>query len=234
MAIDEMLLQTPACLRIYFWDKLSISIGYFQNVAETARKFQCEKNKIPVVRRLTGGGLVFHGDDLTFSLVLKSDNPHFLREVKPSYLKVSEALRMGLKDSYEGLDYADCRSVQARVKRQDRICFDEPSCYDLLWRGKKVIGASQRRLRGVILHQSAVFLEEDKKTLKEKIIQGFEKSWKISFRAEPLTQREIEKAGAIEARRYSSSQWAFGASPLLSSQNIRGSYKAALQACGRS
>ena len=243
MAIDEMLMQEAApCLRIYFWARPSISIGYFQSVAETARLFQCEKKNIPVVRRLTGGGLVHHHRDLTFSVILRSDNPFLPRDVKGSYLKVTEALRTGLTDIYHGLDYAKCEDASAtRVKQKERICFEKLSCHDLLWNGRKVMGASQRRLHGVILHQSTVFLDEDKAALAAKITQGFEKNWKISFREGPLTEGEIKKGREIETRRYSSSQWAFDAClpagrllPLLSSQNIRGNYKVVLRACGRS
>ena len=236
MAIDEMLTeQAVPCLRIYFWERPSISIGYFQDVGESARLFQCGKKNIPVVRRLTGGGLVLHGKDLTFSLILRSDNPFLPADVKESYLKVAEALRAGLKDSYRGLDYARCaETTSTRVKQRDRICFQQSSCHDLLWRDRKVMGASQRRLRGMILHQSAVFLDEDKKTLTGKIVRGFEKSWKISFREQPLTESEVEKAGRIESERYSSKRWAFGVWPSLSSRSIRGNYRAVLQACGRS
>ena len=232
MAIDEMLMKSAPCLRVYAWDKPSISIGYFQNVEETAKRFRCEQKNIPVVRRLTGGGLVFHQNDLTFSLVV-AENSFLPRNVKDSYLKVTEALRIGLKDSYPGLDYAPCNDTSVRESQKERICFEKPSCYDLLWKGKKVMGASQRRLNGGILHQSTVFLEEGAKTLAEKIIRGFEQSWKISFEEKPLTDSELREAEKIEAERYASSSWAFGASRLLSSRNTQGSYKAASPTSGR-
>ena len=213
MAIDEMLMHSPPCLRIYSWEVPSISIGYFQDVAEAVRGFQCEKRNIPVVRRITGGGLVFHGDDLTFSLSLKPDNSFLPKDVKQSYLKVAEAVRVGLKDSYPGLDYAECRErsrpFSTHARQADRICFQEPSCYDLMWNGKKIMGASQRRFRASLLHQATVFLPENKQTLIEKIIDGFKRSWKISFEHRPLTEAELEKAKKIGEDRYFSSEWAF-------------------------
>ena len=70
MAVDEALLrhvQTPL-LRIYGWETACVSIGYFQKatVAPSDR---------PFVRRYTGGGLVEHGRDLTYTLVLPADHP---------------------------------------------------------------------------------------------------------------------------------------------------------------
>ena len=100
MAADEFLTgqqsrsdQLPT-LRIYFWNAPSISIGYFQDVAKTARRFQTGGKKPTVVKRITGGGLVQHGSDLTFSLILKKNNPFLPSDVKMSYLKVNEALRL--------------------------------------------------------------------------------------------------------------------------------------------
>ena len=131
--------------------------------------------------------------------------------IKESYLKVTEALRLGLKDFYPDLDYAPCKDLKATHERQkSRICFEEPSCYDLLWNGKKVMGASQRRIGSAVLHQATVFLKEDGKSLAKKIIAGFEKSWKVSFEERGLMENEKREALKIEAERYSSTEWAFG------------------------
>ena len=70
MAIDESLLrhvQSPV-LRIYSWDQPCVSIGYFQ-------KAQLAPTDRPMVRRFTGGGLVEHGKDLTYTHVLPPPHP---------------------------------------------------------------------------------------------------------------------------------------------------------------
>ena len=165
MALDEFLMRSqgsseaPPVLRFYSWAEPAYSAGYFQNVDEIVKRFQCEKKHIPVVRRLTGGGLVRHGDDITFSLSVKGDSPFFAGAVKDSYLKVNEALRRGMKPLYAQIDYADCKSIPSAKGEKERICFESPSCYDLLLGGKKIVGASQRRKDGAILHQSSIFLK---------------------------------------------------------------------------
>jgi lipoate-protein ligase A len=223
MARDEFLLESqknpdalPA-LRFYSWDKKAYSAGYFQDVAKIAKRLGCHKEKIPVVRRITGGGLVAHGDDLTFSLALKYPNEFFSpTDVKDSYLKVNMALLTGLKEMFKGIDFTDCKSVPSRRAGGERICFDEPTCYDLTLGGRKVVGSSQRRSAGIILHQSAVFLGGDKKELIKKICEGFEKEWKIKFEQKPWSAEETATAKAIEASRYRSDDWAFLESSFLS------------------
>lgn len=216
MAIDEILMESrqapdaPPVLRFYFWSEPAYSIGYFQSVEAVARRFGCAKKKIGVVRRLAGGGTVLHGEDLTFSLTLKNPNLFFSGDVKTSYLKINEAVRIGLKDAYPELDYADCRTVPpGRPGARERVCFEAPSCYDLLLEGKKILGASQRRAGGAILHQSTIFLKEDPERLIEKIRRGFEKNWGVEFQEKALTQEELKKAELKEKERYASPEWAF-------------------------
>ena len=217
MAIDEVLMESQSSpknfpvLRIYSWEKPSISVGYFQNTARVAERFECAKKKIPLVRRITGGGTVLHGKDLTFSLALKNPNPFFSGEVKNSYFKINEALRKGLMDLYPNTYYADCRNVPSARGGGERICFEAPSCYDLLLEGKKVVGASQRRIAGTILHQATIFLDHDRSVLTERVLEGFRKELKIEFTEKALTAEELELAGRRRSERYSSKEWALEA-----------------------
>ena len=167
-----------------------------------------EKN-IPVVRRITGGGLVFHGRDITFSIVVKGSNPFFSGGAKDSYLKVNEAVRRGLQRRYPKIDYADCKSIPSGRAKGNHVCFEAPACYDLLLDGKKVVGASQRRKNGSILHQSSIFLGGDEINLRSYIVEGFEQNWNIDFFEEPLTPSELELANQIEKKRYTSTDWAY-------------------------
>lgn len=213
MAIDEMLMlgqgradSVPA-LRFYTWSESCMSIGYFQSVNDFAKR--------AVIRRITGGGSVQHGNDLTFSITATFPNNIIPTGVKDSYLKVNEAVRVGLKPLYPALDYADCRdSLSMRERQRDRICFEKPDCHDLLLGGRKILGASQRRIGNKFLHQSALYLDAPKEILISAITEGFEKVWKIKFKATALTQAEKDQALDIEKTRYSDPAW-FGSGFLL-------------------
>ena len=207
MAVDELLMRRATqsgvpILRFYRWSAPCVTVGYFEEVAKVSRRF----GRFPVVRRITGGGAVLHGEDLTFSLVMPLPvrqagvpAPHFANDVKSSYLKINEAVRVGLRTEYPKMDYADCRTVPSQTSKQkERVCFDAPSCYDLLSAGKKVLGGSQRRTNGVLLHQSTMFLSRPTELLMQRVREGFEQVWKISFEEAPLTQEELTEAAEGE------------------------------------
>ena len=154
MKCDTCGKETPEVKRVV------VDKGYDRALAKPLYNCpECYEKKISVVRRVTGGGAVFHGEDLTFSLVVKKEHPCFRGAAKDSYLKVNEVLRIAFKSIYPEIDYADCKSSLAPRGGARRICFEEPVCYDLLLKGKKVLGASQRRRGGVVLHQSSLCLK---------------------------------------------------------------------------
>jgi lipoyl(octanoyl) transferase len=192
MAVDELLMKKgESVLRFYGWSAPAVTTGYFEDVKAVSRFFE----GVPVVRRITGGGSVLHGKDLTFSLTTQVPTTLFANDVKSSYLKINEAVRVGLKDTYPKMDYADCKTVPSQSQKQRRrVCFDQPSCYDLLLEGKKVLGGSQRRTNGVMLHQSTIFLADPAGKMPDDIRRGFEKVWKVSFEERPLDQGELEDA----------------------------------------
>ncbi len=222
MAVDEILMESQSepetfpVLRIYSWDTPACSIGYFQNVDEIKKRFQCEKLNIPVVRRITGGGLVFHGEDLTFSLCFKNPNAFLPGDVKSSYLKINETLLSGFRKLYPKMDFADCRKLPSARNGRDRICFESPSCYDLILKGEKVVGSSQRRKEGTFLHQCSIFLKGKKENLIGALREGFKTKWGIDFLEKGLTAGELKTAREKERERYSLRDWAFLANSFLS------------------
>jgi len=193
-------------LRIYFWDRPSITAGYFQDLLKIARRYRVKEKRIPLVRRPTGGGLVLHNKDLTFSLTLKNPNPYLPKDIKASYQAVNEALYEGLHRDY-ALQYVPSNIIPSGRGLDARACFEKPTCFDLLWKGKKAVGASQRRKDGAILHQSAVFLAGSREKMTMDIVRGFEKRWKICFFKKGLTRAELAKAILIEKARYQDSSW---------------------------
>jgi lipoate-protein ligase A len=227
MAVDEVLMEsqrvsgTLATLRFYSWSGPSCTMGYFQNLPEISRRLKLSDKKILAVKRLTGGGMVVHGDDLTFSLATSNPSPWMPADVKDSYLKVNEALRVGLQKVFPGIDYADCKNLPSARGKGDRVCFEVPSCYDLLMDGKKIVGASQRRSEGTLLHQSTIFLKVEPAALIAAIVDGFERKWGVAFEEIPLSGTELEAAVAKERERYSSPDWSNGGRFLDSSLALK-------------
>jgi len=66
MATDEAILRArindeiPNTVRFYRWNPSAISIGKFQDIENEVQLEDCGKCGVDVIRRITGGGTVYH------------------------------------------------------------------------------------------------------------------------------------------------------------------------------
>ena len=150
MAIDETLLRevSSPMLRIYRWVAPCITFGYFQRLSEV----RLSVPDLPAVRRWTGGGIVEHGKDLTFSLMIpRSDRcatmppAHFYREL---HGLLAVALSRCVPSVVRLAEKGDLRAGEA--------CFSAPAADDLIMAGEKILGGAQRRSAGALLYQGSL------------------------------------------------------------------------------
>jgi lipoate-protein ligase A len=162
MALDEVLLKRVKrpLLRIYGWEATSasasvcVTFGYFQQFAEVRRTHP----SLLLVRRWTGGGMVEHGHDLTFSLMIPKEsaekNCHAAENFSPRsfYRSLHGLLAEGLKKI--------CTSEIHLATEKDLLvgssCFTAPAQDDLLMEGRKILGGAQRRSAGSLLYQGSL------------------------------------------------------------------------------
>ena len=152
MAMDEALLELASelgfpVLRFYGWTEPAASFGYSQAYAEIGKLTMLR----PLVRRPTGGGLVPHDADWTYSVVIPPKNPWYRIKAAESYRRVHEWLR----DAFSVMNVATTLSPQ-RQKAIPGQCFVGAEKDDLLWHGRKIAGAAQRRSRTGLLIQGSV------------------------------------------------------------------------------
>lgn len=162
MAVDEALLELAAAptLRLYGWQPHAVSLGWFQRLADFA--------DLPadtcVVRRLTGGGAIHHGDELTFALAVDAD---LLPDDLPTgYALVHDAAIAALA----AIGVAAHRLAAGpgpSARPSARWCFAEPGAGDVLAAGNKLLGSAQRRIARTrdgrptrrVLHHGSLVLE---------------------------------------------------------------------------
>jgi len=199
MAIDESLLRHTRApvLRIYGWEEACVSIGYFQksSVVATGTSF---------VRRYTGGGLVEHGQDLTYTLVLPADHPLTAAGTLPSYRAIHEGVASALRAT--GID---CQLATAQPKKDHASCFLKPVPADVLdSKGAKLAGAAQRRTKQGCLHQGSILLSgaippQLANILPDHLARALQTSWAVTER----TREEEELAEKLFRDRYSARDW---------------------------
>lgn len=202
MAVDHFLLeQAPEypILRVYKWSEPSVSFGYFHRLEDVEHAYPSrEGESISYVRRWTGGGIVDHRVDLTYTLVVPRDFPLGHTRGASSYHVIHQVLCEVLKKLGQKveLSHDDCGS--------GAVCFDNPVAYDLTDQGgQKVAGAGQRRTRHGLLHQGSVLSELDAD------IFGEEFAKHLSTSREPWQEHKSfkERIAEIESDRYASTNW---------------------------
>jgi lipoate-protein ligase A len=242
MAADEAIAiavrkgNVPATLRIYRWEKPSLSLGSFQKISDVNIAF-CTARDIPVVRRPTGGRAIFHDDELTYSF--SSRNETFFSK--------------GLLDSYRILSWAlktafDCIGLALTIKTEREsarnlmrspLCFDSTSYGELTFKGTKIVGSAQKRWKDGLLQQGSIPFAVDRELLrkilsvrlpsdirptagirnmiddlkpdklKDAIRIAFEKTFGTRIIPASLSPEETRLARDLEVRKYLSEEWLF-------------------------
>jgi len=235
MAIDEAIAsarrreETPNTVRMYRWNPSAVSIGYFQSIAKEVNLEECEKQEVDVIRRITGGGAVFHdyNGELTYSFVAPENDPKIPRDILTSYELICGAVIKGLTHL----------GVNSEFKPVN----------DIIAGGKKISGNAQTRRHGVVLQHGTVLIDSDIvkmfqvlrvsdtkisdkmiKAVEERVtnirryldrdvsfieardalVRGFEETFDVELVSGELTEYE-EKLVEEYRRRYSSHEWVF-------------------------
>ena len=164
MAIDEALLrQSPQpVLRVYDWRQPTFSFGYFQQVADEVDVAACASQGIALVRRMTGGGTVVHGWDVTYTVIAPHDTSAMPKQIGEAYRVISDCLVCGLRSI--GIDAQ--QQADKRVETDlPNVCLSKPARYDIMVDGKKVAGVSQRRNRVGVMYQGYIALDMPPKSV---------------------------------------------------------------------
>lgn len=163
MALDEALLEAAArlgqpVLRFYGWTEPAATFGYFQKFADVERATPLR----PLVRRPTGGGIVPHDADWTYSFVAPPEHEWHSLKAEQSYRRMHEWIQAAFARLEIETELAPCRRKAESGKSGKRetempaACFTGHEKFDLLWRGQKIAGAAQRRNRLGLLIQGSI------------------------------------------------------------------------------
>lgn len=232
MAIDEAVLincsrgKVPPTVRFYGWNPPAISIGYFQSLDEEIDLDFCERIGVDYVRRITGGGAVFHDTELTYSIVVPESYPSVPKNIMDSYGRICGAV-------IKGLGFLGINSSYAPIN-------------DIVVDGRKISGNAQTRKMRTVLQHGTVLMDVDvdrmfsllmvpsekirdklisdvkqrvtsiKKVLGKDVVfddvavsmkKGFEEEFDVELVEGSLTDSETALAKKIEKDRFSSKDW---------------------------
>jgi lipoate-protein ligase A len=210
MAIDEALLgySTAPSIRFYRWNAPALSFGYFGRFAEVAG----HARERDLVRRWTGGGIVFHGEDLTYSIVIPSRDAVFSESSTSIYEKIHRALADTLAANGTSVELAAVvphtrderwELASAVTDRPYNHCFANAVRADVLLNGRKIAGAAQRRTRAGLLHQGSIQHPDPGNGLAERFVHALSANCTKRTMDEEIWNRGRELA----RQRYATQGW---------------------------
>lgn len=196
MAVDEALLESAVAptLRFYRWRGPALSFGYFGTYADVAD----QRDDREIVRRWTGGGVVPHGDDRTYSIIIPASHPFFTLSSLVIYSGLHEAIRTALEAN--GIKATLTDSVSPKLSEN---CFANAVRADVLSEGRKIAGAAHRRSRLGLLHQGSIQLPG----LPAKFIDDFARTLCDRFERRTLSPELITRATALAQAKYATAEW---------------------------
>jgi len=234
MAVDRAILianskgLVPSTVRFYGWIPRAISIGYFQSLTEEVDLEACKKHHVDYVRRITGGGAVFHDKELTYSIIIPESHRDIPKNIMQSYGRICGAVIKGLR--HLGID-----SQYAPIN-------------DILTGGRKISGNAQTRKLGTVLQHGTILMDVDVDTMfsllkvpsekmKDKLIkdvkqrvtsiqhvlgkqlsfeevadamkQGFEEEFRVELEEGELSDEEMALTKKFEKECFSTREWNF-------------------------
>jgi len=232
MSIDEAILihmsknKVLSTIRLYGWIPPAVSIGYFQSLEDEVDLKKCNEFGVDYIRRITGGGAVFHEKEVTYSCVLPINNPLMPTDILGSYKKICAGLVKGL--SHLGIESSFV------------------PLNDIISNNKKISGNAQTRKFHTILQHGTILIDTDvdkmfsllkvpSEKLRDKMIKhvkervtsinailgkevnfdkvcdalakGFKEEFNVELIKGKLTESELKLAEKIAKERYKNREW---------------------------
>lgn len=209
MAMDEALAKSKPeafCLRFFRWKGAGATFGYAQRIREVERALPPGIGNV-YTRRPTGGGIVPHLDDLTFSCVFPAGG-----ELRPAeiYRRLHTALLAGLRAAGVAAQLAATGGSPApRGPAGASQCFVQPVALDILAEQGKILGGAIRRTGGTVLYQGSLQLPGARARageLEAAISRSLAAEWGLDWERRDADSRLQVAAQALEEK-YRSREW---------------------------
>ncbi len=126
MAVDQAWLELSdrPVLRVYDWDRPTVTVGYAQNLAKLGSSLP----EWPVMRRWTGGGVVLHENDETYSVIVPGVHPWAETRPLESYRLIHDTLASALVAA----GFPGCRLAGPEDLIENAFCFVAPALHDVV------------------------------------------------------------------------------------------------------
>jgi len=240
MAMDEAILRAriqgavPNTLRLYRWKPSAVSVGRFQNAEEEVQLDNCNKHNVDVVRRMTGGGTVYHDsqDEITYSMIARKEDLG-AEEIGTVYSRIysglAEALRiLGIQADFNQGTAKACPNLTVSGKKisgsaqahrsgvflQHGTLLSEVNLYRMFtfirvpWAKTRaqIVGIAENRITSINAELGTTVSAAE---VNDALVKGFKKALNIRPTRGELTAGEIELSEHLCKEKYASDDWNF-------------------------
>ncbi|MBK34252.1 MAG: octanoyltransferase [Gemmatimonadetes bacterium] len=183
MAVDEVLARSVAegrsdpTIRVFGWQPPAVSFGYAQRVGRDIDLDACRRAGVDIVRRPTGGRAVLHWNELTYSVVCSEEDPDVGATIQDAYRTISRCLVAGVRTLGVDARFEPGRRPTPSPLGKDLAtpCFSSTSQYEVILKGRKLIGSAQRRFAGATLQHGSLLIGPQHKRLVELLPKGHDR-----------------------------------------------------------
>ena len=240
MAIDEAILNgliignVPNTLRFYRWKPSAVSIGKNQSPNNQVHIDSCKRQGVDIVRRISGGGTVYHDfeGEVTYSLAAKTSDfgtGDITSVYSKIYSAITDALRLlGVSADFSGGDAKNCPNLTVNGKKisgSSQIIthgvvlqhgtllrsVDLPKMFTLLkLNDVSCTQAAELAKRKITSIQAEIGHNAAPETIANALAQGFRAILKIQPEEGELTPSEVKNANKLYIEKYSNEKWNFG------------------------
>ncbi len=236
MATDESIMmhlsrgEVLPTLRFYRWRPSAVSIGTFQGMTEEVDIEYCQAHGIDYVRRITGGGAVYHdyNGEITYSILLPKEHPLVPHNILESYRVLCKGIIEGLAQLGINAGFRPINDIvvaekkisgNAQTRRQSCVLqhgtilldLDVETMFSVLKVPQekisdKMISDVKERVTSV---RDVLGHEVSFDTMHEALLTGFRNALDIEYIEEPLLQEELEDIDYLIRTKYHTDDWNF-------------------------
>jgi lipoyl(octanoyl) transferase len=240
MALDQVLADSVAkenglaVFRVYGWRPYGVSFGFNQKIGDILDLEKCRSKGIPYVRRMTGGGVILHRDDISYSVISRKED----LDIRGGILESYKTINSFLLKFYKGLGLKAAYSEKKDSDNDSGVCSLFKESYDIEYKGLKIGGNAQRRRAGVIFQHGSIPLRDSAFELKEllkvknlesgkksisldkalgrelefkeaesRLLESFKNSFSLEFKESELLDRELFSLEIIGQNKYAVDEW---------------------------
>jgi len=236
MAIDEAIMlsmkegKVGPTLRFYRWLPTAVSIGTFQGMNDEVDVDFCKSKNIDVIRRITGGGAVYHdyNGEITYSIILPKGHRLVPDDIVESYKILCNGVikgvgHLGIEASFKPINdvIADRKKISGNAQTRRHSCVLQHGTVlldldvSMMFQALKVplekisdkmIADVKERVTSIrdILNQDIAIDE-----LRNALRNGFSDALRVKLVPSALTSEELKLAEKLANEKYSTTQWNF-------------------------